>query len=63
MTDIFRRFIHEDSAQELAEYALMTLFIGLVGVLLWPVVVDLLGARYTDYNDNVQGEWEPPAIP
>jgi hypothetical protein len=63
MSEFIRQFIEEDSAQELAEYAYLTLFIGLVGILVWPVVLDLLGARYTDYNDGVQGEWEPPPIP
>lgn len=63
MSEMLRRFIDDDSAQEVAEYAFLTLFIGLIGLLLWPVIVDLMGQRYTDYNNDVQDKWEPLPLP
>ena len=63
MSEWLRRFWDDESAQEVAEYAFLSLFIGLVGLLLWPVIVELMGDRYEAYNDNVQGEWEPPDLP
>lgn len=63
MSEWLRRFWDDESAQEVAEYAFLSLFIGLVGLLLWPVIVELMGDRYADYNEDVQGEWEPPDLP
>jgi hypothetical protein len=63
MIDAVRRFFRDDSAQELAEYAFLSLFIGLAGLLLWPVVVNLIASNYEDANDDVQQMWEPPSLP
>jgi Flp pilus assembly pilin Flp len=54
-----RRFIVEDDAQDLVEYALLCAFIALISVAVWHGVVDLLRDRYTDFNDNTQAIWEP----
>ena len=63
MRGTFRSFLADDSAQDVVEYAYLALFVGLVGIVVWSSVVDLLGLRYTDYNDNVQDLWEPPPVP
>jgi hypothetical protein len=42
------------------EYAMLGLFIGVVGVIVWNNIVTLLGERYTEYNTNVQDLWVPP---
>ena len=57
---VLRRFLVEDSAQDLVEYAYLAVFVGLVGVAVWGSIVQLLGARYTDYNNGVQGIWCSP---
>jgi Flp pilus assembly pilin Flp len=57
------RFLADEDAQDVAEYALLGLFIGIVGVLVWANILNLMGARYTEYNSNVQGLWEPPDPP
>lgn len=54
------RFVTDDSAQDLVEYALLGAFIGVVSVLMWQGIVTLLGERYTEYNTNVPQLWEPP---
>jgi Flp pilus assembly pilin Flp len=58
-----RRFLRDDSAQDLVEYAYLSMFIGLVGILVWSAIVGRIGDRYTDYNTGVQNLWEPPPAP
>jgi Flp pilus assembly pilin Flp len=57
---MLRRLLREDDAQDLMEYALLGLFVGVVGVLVWNNIVTLLGLRYGEYNTNVQDLWVPP---
>jgi Flp pilus assembly pilin Flp len=55
-----RQFVRDDDAQDLVEYAMLGLFIGVVGVIVWNNIVTLLGDRYTEYNTNVQDLWVLP---
>jgi Flp pilus assembly pilin Flp len=57
---MLRRFLRDDDAQDLVEYALLGLFVGVVGVLVWNNIVTLLGLRYGEYNTNVQDLWVAP---
>jgi Flp pilus assembly pilin Flp len=57
------RFVRDDSAQELVEYALLGVFVGLAGLLVWDGIVTLLGVRYDGYNDGVQSLWIPEDPP
>jgi len=52
---LWRTFWQEDNGQDLVEYALLAALIGVSGVLLWSAIAQLIGARYGDYNTNVQG--------
>ncbi len=45
------------------EYALLGIFVGVVGVVVWNNIVTLLGLRYSEYNSNVQDLWVPPDPP
>jgi Flp pilus assembly pilin Flp len=58
--DHWWRFWREESGQDLVEYALLTLLVGLVGATVWSGIVVLIGDRYTDYNTGVQELWESP---
>lgn len=58
--DVLRRFIRDEDAQDLVEYALLGAFVGLAGAAVWANVVTLLGDRYAEYNTNVQGLWASP---
>ena len=60
MRVVLRRFFSDDSAQDLVEYAYLGLFVGLTGIVVWAGIVDLLGLRYTDYNNQVQSIWISP---
>ncbi len=55
-------FLADDEGQDLVEYALLCVCIGVVSILLWQNIVVLLGDRYTDYNTNVPQYWESPPI-
>lgn len=55
-----RRFLREDSAQDLVEYAYLAALVGLVGAVVWVEIVRLLGERYTEYNSGVQDLWQSP---
>lgn len=57
------RFISEDGAQDLVEYALLAAFIGIAG---WAVLMTLptvMGATYSSWTDpgvGVPSRWDPP---
>jgi Flp pilus assembly pilin Flp len=55
--------VRDDSAQDLVEYALLGVFIGVVSVLVWENISTLIGARYTEYNTNVNTLWASPEPP
>jgi Flp pilus assembly pilin Flp len=55
-----RRFIADEDAQDLMEYAFLGAFIGVVSILVWQNIVSLLSARYSEYNSNVQTLWASP---
>jgi Flp pilus assembly pilin Flp len=58
--NVLRKFIRDEDAQDLVEYALLGAFVGLAGAAVWANVVTLLGTRYTEYNTNVQDIWASP---
>jgi Flp pilus assembly pilin Flp len=54
-----RKFLHDESAQDLVEYAYLSLFIGIAGLIAWTAIVNTMGAAYQGYDTNVQNAWEP----
>jgi Flp pilus assembly pilin Flp len=63
MQGAIRQFIRDDSAQDIVEYGYLAALVGLTGILVWGAIVNLLGLRYTDYNNNVQNVWFPDPPP
>ena len=57
---MLRRFLKDEDAQDLVEYALLAFFVAFAGAAVWANVVTLLGDRYAEYNSNVQDLWVPP---
>jgi Flp pilus assembly pilin Flp len=52
---LFTRFVREDAGQDIIEYALLSAFIGVVGILAWQNIgVGVLNA-YTGWDTGVQG--------
>ena len=51
-------FLREDG-QDLVEYGLLGLFVGLAGLLTWNAIAAGIGTSYVGYDSGVQGLWEP----
>jgi Flp pilus assembly pilin Flp len=58
-----RAFLLADAGQDLVEYALLAVTIGIAGAGLWGVIAASLGTAYASYDTSVQGLWEPPPPP
>jgi Flp pilus assembly pilin Flp len=59
----WRRFWRDETGQDLVEYALLTLFVGLVGMAVWSGIVSVIGDNYNGYNNQDTGVpslWESP---
>lgn len=57
------RFIADDSAQDLIEYALLAAFIGIAGWAVLQGMPNVMGATYAswiDTNNGVPSRWDPP---
>lgn len=59
-TGPLRRLVSDDRGQDLAEYALLSLFVGLVGLATWQLIASVIAGDYAGYDSGVQGLWEPP---
>lgn len=55
MRQLLKRFISEESGQDVVEYALLAAFIGTVGILAWQSVGVGIGNAYTGWDTGVQG--------
>ena len=55
------RLVHDDSAQDLIEYALLTGVIAVGSVVLFSQLADGLEAAYEGSNTASQSAWEPCA--
>ena len=57
------RFIAEDGAQDLVEYALLAAFIGIAGWAVLTTLPTVMGATYGSWMDptvGVPSRWDPP---
>ena len=60
---VLARFIAEDSAQDLVEYALLAAFIGIAGWAVLTTLPNVMGATYGSWMDptiGVPSRWDPP---
>lgn len=51
---LFARLLHDESGQDVIEYALLTAFIGTVGVLAWQNIGSGIGSAYSGWDTGVQ---------
>jgi hypothetical protein len=51
--------VHGEEGQDLVEYGLLGLFLGLAGLLAWSAIAAGIGTSYVGYDSDVQGLWEP----
>ena len=62
MNGLARQFVdllRHDEGQDLVEYGLLGLFLGLAGLLAWNAIAAGIGTSYVGYDTGVQGLWEP----
>jgi len=55
-----RALVGDDAGQDLIEYALLALFIGVAALVAWQAIATAIGTSYPSYDSGVQGIWEPP---
>jgi len=60
LREMLRRFVRDESAQDLIEYGLLTLFIGLAGIAAFNSMSITIGTWYTNSNTSVNSLWESP---
>ena len=60
MHPLIARLIRGDEGQDIIEYALLTAGIGLVGIAVWPAIVNGIGASYGNFDTRTQNLWEVP---
>jgi len=64
MSTSFRAFLHrlfhEDSGQDLVEYALLTAVVGLAGAVAAPYVSNAVAFVYGEWVDDNNNLWESP---
>jgi Flp pilus assembly pilin Flp len=51
--------VRDERGDDLIEYALLVTFIGLAGLLLFPLITAAMGVAYTNWNSNTQAVWIP----
>jgi len=54
MPRLLERFLREDTGQDVIEYALLSAFVGVLGVLAWQNVGSRLGTLYVGWDGGVQ---------
>jgi pilus assembly protein Flp/PilA len=59
--ELFRRFLEDDSGQDLIEYGLLAAIIGIAGVLLLPLIAPKIGNAFSSWGTQVYNAWVPPA--
>lgn len=57
---LLTRLVHDDSGQDLVEYALLTAVIGLASAAAWSLVSAALHGTYSAWNVAINDLWEPP---
>jgi Flp pilus assembly pilin Flp len=54
MSRLLGRLLREDAGQDVIEYALLSAFVGVIGVLAWQNVGSRIGTLYVGWDSGVQ---------
>lgn len=62
---LIRRLSRENGGQDLVEYALLALLVGIAGVAVFPSITERIGVVFGDWGTAVYNAWEPddPSTP
>ena len=55
----WRRLVSDQTGQELLEYGLLIVTIGLAGALLFPIIEGKLSVTYSANDSAIQRDWSP----
>jgi Flp pilus assembly pilin Flp len=55
----WRRLVSDQTGQELIEYGLLIVTIGLAGALLFPIIEGKLSVGYSANDSAIQRDWSP----
>ena len=55
----WRRLVSDETGQDLIEYGLLIVTIGLAGALLFPIIEGKLRVGYSANDSAIQRDWEP----
>ena len=58
---LFRRFLLDDSGQDLIEYGLLASIIGIAGALIFPSIKTAMGLRFSEWGTQVNNLWASPS--
>jgi Flp pilus assembly pilin Flp len=61
MKHLLIRFLREDDAQDMVEYAAAALFFGVAGYFVWNQIIGAMNTTYTSWDAAQQNLWNPPA--
>jgi Flp pilus assembly pilin Flp len=61
LRELIARFWSEEAGQDLIEYALLTVTIGLAGAAVWSLMNAAISNTYTGNVDSANKQWESPA--
>jgi hypothetical protein len=54
------RFVREDEAQDMIEYAFAAAFFGIAGIFVWNEIIGTMNTTYASWDATQQNLWEPP---
>lgn len=60
MTSLLRRFIADEDAQDLIEYALLSTVIGFAGAAAFQLIMAAIGTTYGSWDTHVNNLWNTP---
>ena len=56
---LWRSLRRDESGQDMLEYALLAAFIGIAGIVSFPLIVSKLSTGYVNHNTAIQADWQP----
>ena len=59
VSKLARLLRRDESGQDVIEYALLAVIIGIAGILSFPLIVSKLSTGYVNNNIEIQADWQP----
>jgi Flp pilus assembly pilin Flp len=59
MLTLLHRLVRDDEGQDLIEYALLAVLVGIVGVLIFPEIRTKMGTAFGNWGTSVNDLWVP----